>query len=293
MKLHIMKILLGLLVTIGLYCGWRYYQEIIKPEQQLNSADIQQKILFEQIKPSAPSEMQTADTVSPELSEIPETIPAETVPAPLLNANPLSAAEQVNPETVSWITIPDTNIDYPVAQCDNNDFYLHHGFDGTYNYELGCPFLDCRCEKNFQGFNSIVYAHHMTKQRMFADIALYKDSHFIENHSFGYLTTPEGQYRIQFFAYLNLPSDAPIYQIVTDTGQQEYLEYLFSSADYTYQISEQDLKQAENLHLLLLSTCTFEFEDARGILVGIIEQDEAPLYTEDSDNIPQNPDHNQ
>ena len=286
MKLFIIRILLVLFLTAGIYCGWRYYQEVIKPEQQLDSADTQQKALFNQIKPV----VKTADTVPLELPE--ETVPATAI-SDSQETNPLSAAEQVNPETVSWITIPGTNIDYPIAQCNDNDFYLHHGFDGTYNYELGCPFLDYRCQKSFQGFNSIVYAHHMTKQRMFADIALYKDRHFIESCPLGYLTTSEGQYTVRFFAYLNLPSNAPIYQIITDTGQEEYLEYLFSSADYTYQVSEEELKQTENLHLLLLSTCTFEFEDARGILAGIIEQDEAPRYTEDSGNILQNPNHSQ
>ena len=293
MKLFIIRILLVLLSAFGIYCGWRYYQEVIKPEQQLDSADTQQKILFEQIKPVIPPEIKTAGTVPSEISEIPETVPAKTVDSALQETNPLSEAEQVNPETVCWITIPGTNIDYPVAQCEDNDFYLHHGFDGSYNYELGCPFLDYRCQKSFQGFNSIVYAHHMTKQRMFADIALYKDIHFIESCPLGRLTTPEGQYTVRFFAYLNVPSNAPIYQVITDTGQEEYLEYLFSHADYIYQTSQEDLNQIENLHLLLLSTCTFEFEDARGILAGIIEQDEAPQYTEDSGNIPQNPDHSQ
>ena len=202
---------------IGIYCCWRYYQEVLKPEQQLNSADIQQKALFEQVKPV----IKTADTISLETSE---TVSAETAISDSQETNPLSAAEQVNPETVSWITIPGTNIDYPIAQGQDNDFYLHHGFDGTYNYELGCPFLDYRCEKSFQGFNSIVYAHHMTKQRMFADIALYKDSHFIESCPLGYLTTPEGQYTVHFFAYLNVPSNAPVYQVITDSGQQAYLE---------------------------------------------------------------------
>lgn len=102
------------------------------------------------------------------------------------------------------LTIPGMHIDHPIAQAGNNEFYLYRDINGRLNQRLGCPFLDYRCQPDFSGFNTIVYKHHMTKQRMFADIALYQDLNFMAQCPEG---TLEKVYRIRFFAYLTVPSD--------------------------------------------------------------------------------------
>lgn len=264
MKTRIMIAAVVILALVGLYFGWRYYGDVIQPEQELAAADGEQLALFDNIRP-APAKEQ-------------DSVP-ENGDAPLVN--PLAEAESVNPSVVGWITIPGTHIDYPIAQAEDNDFYLHNGFDGQYNYELGCPFLDYRCEADFSGFNSIVYAHHMTKQRMFADINLFKDESFFSSHNTGQLILNNDVHTVQFFAYLNVYPTAPAYHavFVMDSEKQEYLEYIEETADYCLystdelinMTSSDDRDSFDNLHLLLISTCTYEFEDARGILVGFIE----------------------
>ena len=258
------------LIAAGGYCFYRYYQSDVLPEKQLDEADEKQLELFERVKPSIPDN-NTADDSSTD------------------DNNLLEAAEEVNDAIVAWLTIPGTHIDYPVCQAEDNDFYLHNGFNGQYNYELGCPFLDYRCEADFSGFNSIVYAHHMTKQRMFADINLFKDEAFFNGHNTGQLILNNDVHTVQFFAYLNVYPTAPAYHavFVMDSEKQEYLEYIEETADYClystdelldmYSTDEDDRDDRDdrdgfdNLHLLLLSTCTYEFDDARGILVGVIE----------------------
>jgi sortase B len=111
----------------------------------------------------------------------------------------------------------------------------------------------------------------MKRRRMFADISLFSDAGFMRNHPDGYLTLSDGVHHVTFFAYLNVYSTAPAYHavFVTDTERREYLEYIFTEAKHTQTLTEADLD--ENAHLLLLSTCTYEFTDARGILIGLIE----------------------
>ena len=72
---------------------------------------------------------------------------------------------------------------------------------------------------------------------------------------------------------MNVKNTAPAYHavFVSDSEKEEYIDYIFSDAVYISNYSSDDLKQNDDLHLLLLSTCTFEFTDARGILIGIIE----------------------
>ena len=260
MKNHTLYILLVIFVLAGLYCGWRYYDDVLKPEQQISLADRRQQQLFAEMKPivteSATENETRIDSIADEILH-----------------HPLEKAEKVNTSVVGWITIPGTHIDYPIAQGTDNNFYLHNGFDQQYNYELGCPFLDYRCAPDFSGFNSIVYAHHMTKQRMFADIALYQDSSFMASCPEGMLVTKNGQFHVRFFAYLTVPSNSQIYQLEFHLEQEriDYIDFLNENANYTMVYSSDMLKENENLHLLLLSTCTYEFQEARGVLVGVIE----------------------
>ena len=261
MKIRILEALVVLLVIVGGYCGYRYYSGTVKPAKRISEADNSQLTLFEQVKPSvvtAVTESSAAVTSAEAVQE------AATVTA----ADMLEAAEDVNSAVVGWITIPDTHIDYPIVQGEDNDFYLHNGFDGQYNYGLGCPFLDYRCEGDFSGFNSIVYAHNMDGQRMFADIALYKDESFFLSHLSGSLVLVNEVHDVSFFAYMDVPSTAPVYDtaVGTDSEKQEYISYLSETAMY-----KKDIFIDENSHLLLLSTCTLEYDEARGVLVGVIE----------------------
>ncbi|MCR4760925.1 MAG: class B sortase, partial [Oscillospiraceae bacterium] len=207
----------ALLIALGCWCGRRYYREKVLPEKRLDEANEKQLQLFRDVKPGVhiPEESQNGSTEAAE-------------------CDPLEDAEAVNSTVAGWLTVPGTHIDYPVCQAEDNDFYLHNGFDGKYNHELGCPFLDYRCEPDFSGFNSIVYAHHMTRRRMFADIALYKEEAFLRAHPSGTLTLHDGVHDIRFFAYLSVPGNAPAYHtvFVTDSERQEYLDYLLDTAAY-------------------------------------------------------------
>ena len=238
-----------LFLLIGGFCAWRYYDTEILPEKRLDQAEEKQAELFSAIRPDF-----TESADSAQASE-----------------SPLAEAEKVNSGVVGWITVPGTRIDQPIAQAEDNDFYLHNGFDGNYNYEVGCPFLDYRCEADFSGFSSVVYGHHLKKGRMFSDIALFAQKSQMEKCPVGYLTAPDGRHTVRFFAYLNVPSNAPAYHtvFVTDAERADFLDYIFSEARYTFGRSRAET--GTDVRLLLLSTCTYEFENARGVLVGLIE----------------------
>ena len=236
-----------LIICAGSYCGYRYYHDSVLPEKAVDEAHDEQLALFESVKPEKNGTVTVSD--------------------------PLEPAEEVNDAVVGWITIDGTHIDFPVCQAEDNDFYLHNGFDGKYNNELGCPFLDYRCEGDFSGFNSIVYGHNMKGQRMFADIALFKDQQYLQLHSEGVLTLKDGEHTVRFFAYMNVPDTAPAYHavFVSAAEREDYIDYIFSEAVHTSGQTADGLKEIDDLHLLLLSTCTYEFTDARGILIGVIE----------------------
>jgi sortase B len=253
MKAKILTAALLLLAAFGVFCGHRYYENVHLPEKHREEAVKKQAEIIESIRPdTGVKPVGTGEALS----------------------DPLVLCENVNDDIVGWINIPDTKIDLPIVQGEDNDFYLHNGVDGQYNYELGCPFLDYRCEAGFTGLNSIVYAHNMEGQLMFSDIDRYKEKEFMQSHPAGILTLKDGEHNVRFFAYMTAKSTAPAYHavFVSESEKKEYLEYILSAANYTVLDDTDEIRDKTDLNLLLLTTCTFEFEEARGILFGIIER---------------------
>ena len=66
----------------------------------------------------------------------------------------------VNQDIKAWLTVENTNIDYPIMQASDNDYYLWRSMEGEYN-DVGTPFIDCRCENGADDKNVVVYGHHM------------------------------------------------------------------------------------------------------------------------------------
>ncbi len=263
--------MIGMLVLLSgafAYCGWRYYSETYLPNKQITEADTQQRELFVSLKPPPERFTRPAGKSAPTDDNSPEEESSPEI------TDPLAELKAANPDVAGWLTIDGTNIDYPIVQAADNGYYLQRGFDKKANYGLGCPFLDYRCESGFGGFNSIVYAHHIKgNQAMFGDIARYKDSGFMRKNPSGTLLTADGAHNVRFFAYMTIPSTAFAYEtdFADDTAREEYINDIFNNANYTIEITPEDLKENSGLRLLLLSTCTYEYWEARGVLVGVIE----------------------
>ncbi len=261
-------IVLILMVCTAFACH-EYYSSVYLPREKIDKSADKQSELFDKIRPDIDLVLKESDDPSDISAPDESTLSSEEKSVPDL----LASCCDFNNDTAAWIYIPGTNIDYPVMQTDNNDFYLHNGADRQYNYELGCPFLDYRCNKDFSGLNSIVYGHHMEKQLMFADVVKYEDEAFMTDHQTGYLVLDTGVHTVRFFAYVKTSSTSALYHvsIITKKDRSDYLDLLFLSAKYTQGLTIDKLKANDDLHLLLLSTCTFESDEARGILVGVIE----------------------
>lgn len=94
-----------------------------------------------------------------------------------------AALYQLNPDIAGWITIPDTNINLPVVQGEDNSFYLRHDLYGEEDFN-GLPFLDCRIQLEPQLFptNLLIYSHNMESGMMFRDLVYYKDPSYYQEH---------------------------------------------------------------------------------------------------------------
>ena len=176
-----------------------------------------------------------------------------------------AALESINSDCVAWIRIDETEIDYPVVQGHDNSFYLKHLFDGEWN-GAGCIFLDSRVEPDLSDRHSVLYGHHMKNGTMFSDIAKYKDQTFYENHTTGMILTPTENYRIEFFAGYVAGADDENAWKVTFATEDEYVDWLNETVGHSWFKSEV-IPTAED-RVITLSTCSYEFNNARFVLVG-------------------------
>lgn len=172
-----------------------------------------------------------------------------------------------NSDVVGWIYCEDTQIDYPVVQSEDNDYYLHRMIDQSYNYS-GTIFLDARCEKDLSNPVSVIYGHNMNNGSMFHSICEYTKSEkesFYEEHPHLYFNTPEQNYKIDIYSVVITPADSYVYTFyfLNDT---QYLEWLEKVKDES--VLETDVVANLDSKMLVLSTCSYQFENARTCLIG-------------------------
>lgn len=93
----------------------------------------------------------------------------------------------LNSDYVGWIYIPNTEINYPIVSCTDNDFYLHRTFLKEYNF-AGTLFLDY-LTKELGSKNVIIYGHRMNNGSMFADLEKYLEESFYSDNKNIYIFT--------------------------------------------------------------------------------------------------------
>jgi sortase B len=181
---------------------------------------------------------------------------------------------KINPEVIAWLTVYNTNIDYPIAQSSNNSKYINTDVMGKYSLS-GSIFLDCNNKNDFSDFNSILYGHHMERQTMFGEIGLFSNKDYFDARLYGNLYYDSKDYGLEFFAFLHVDAyDHAVFApgISDREGQQVYLDGLQEKANIT-----RDIGVSVEDRIVLLSTCSQESTNGRDILV-------AKVTTEAFDN---------
>lgn len=194
---------------------------------------------------------------------------AETVP--VVSEFPdvdFAALREINPNIVAWIYSPDTPISYPVVQGSDNDFYLHHMFNGDEN-GAGCLFLDVNNSSDFSDPNSIIYGHNMRDGSMFNSLVQYTDKAYYDAHSTILLLTPEKNYKLDVFSCYILSGWGDAWRVKFNSDA-DYYAWLMQSWEATG--TETNFKPEEGDRIVTLSTCAYQFEDARYVVLGILRE---------------------
>lgn len=242
-------LLILLLAGILIFASYMAIKEVREYEEaeQLYE-DLQEE--FVETKP-------TKDTEPDETTE--QTEPIEAAP---ITVDFSSLLEQ-NDDIVGWIYCPDTPINYPVVQAEDNDRYLRRDLNGKYLVS-GTVFVDYRNGAIGEDANYIVYGHNMKDGTMFSSLAKYKEQDYYDEHPVLYYLTPSGDYMIELYAGIVVKRDALIY--VPNPDETEFAKFLQNAkAKSTFQ---SDVEITENDTIITLSTCSYEYNNARYVVIG-------------------------
>lgn len=168
----------------------------------------------------------------------------------------------LNQEIVGWIRLPNTMINYPVVKADNNQFYLKHNFYKEPS-KAGAIFMDFRNEPAAKEKHKIIYGHHMKDGSMFGDLKKYRTADFLyENPIIEFNTLYEDIKWEIFSVYV---TGVDFYYIKTDySDKEDYRSFIESISEKS--IFRIDTEVTEEDQILTLSTCSYEFEDARFVI---------------------------
>ena len=166
-------------------------------------------------------------------------------------------------DVVAWLTVDETDIDYPVMQGVDNSEYLNKDPFGEFSL-AGSIFLDARNAPDFTDEYSLIYGHHMEYGRMFGALDEFLDEAYFDEHTAGTLTVGGTAYAISFFACVE--ADATVEEIFAPTQTEGTLEYVLQNACI--------LREPGEGRLIALSTCKFPQTTDRIIVFGVLSDEQ-------------------
>ena len=173
----------------------------------------------------------------------------------LINVD-IDSLKEKNGDTIGWIKVNNTNINYPFVQTKDNDYYLSHAFDKS-NNNAGWVFLDYRNNSDFSDKNNIIYAHARRDNSMFGSLRNVlkkewysnKDNHIIK------LSTANENTMWQIFSVYKIPVET--YYITTQfTTSSQYKAFLETITKRSIHQFNTAVDSSDKI--LTLSTCSGE-----------------------------------
>ena len=168
-----------------------------------------------------------------------------------------------NPDIVGWLYCKDTPINYPILQSEDNSYYLRRLPDKTHNI-TGSLFVDYRNAADFSDRNTIIYGHNMRNDKMFGSLENYCKQDYYDAHPVMWLLLPDQSYKLELAAGCVIRSDSHFYNFPgNDEDAVKQVKEVMASSDF---ISE--IEPREGDLWVTLSTCSYEFDNARYIVLG-------------------------
>ena len=214
-----------------------------------------------------------ADLVNAAAQTDAATEPAEQIPysEEKMLLPELAELYQQNGDLVGWISIADTNINYPVMQSVNEpNFYLKHGFDKDYS-DYGCPYVQEDCDVQEPSDNLVIYGHHMSNGSMFAHLEKFKNKDFWSEHriiTFNTLTDKQEYEIVAVFrtvVYTDSPEAFKFYRFIDAESANEFDDFIAKCKELSFYDTGVTAEYGDKL--ITLSTCEYSRNNSRLVVV--------------------------
>ena len=178
----------------------------------------------------------------------------------------LSAYLAQNPDFVAWLRIPGTNVDYPVVQTDNPDYYLNHTFSGKSSV-VGTLFSLADADYAAPGRNIAIYGHHLRSsgEKMFTSLMRYKNPDFYEDNKTIVLDSLYRHREYTIFAVMNMKVGDWEPSRTTFSGDAAFMAFVNRAKSES--LYDTGVEVGADDHILTLITCDRSYAGKEGRLV--------------------------
>lgn len=178
----------------------------------------------------------------------------------------LSAYLVQNPDFVAWLRIPGTNVDYPVVQTDNPDYYLNHTFSGKSSV-VGTLFSLADADYAAPGRNIAIYGHHLRSsgEKMFTSLMRYKNPDFYEDNQTIVLDSLYRHSEYTIFAVVNMKVGDWEPSRTTFSGDAAFMAFVNRAKSES--LYDTGVEVGADDHILTLITCDRSYAGKEGRLV--------------------------
>lgn len=178
----------------------------------------------------------------------------------------LSAYLAQNPDFVAWLRIPGTNVDYPVVQTDNPDYYLNHTFSGKSSV-VGTLFSLADADYAAPGRNIAIYGHHLRSsgEKMFTSLMRYKNPDFYEDNKTVMLDSLYRHSEYTIFAVMNMKVGDWEPSRTTFSGDAAFMAFVNRANSES--LYDTGVEVGADDHILTLITCDRSYAGKEGRLV--------------------------
>lgn len=262
------------------FVAWHYWENF------RSSRDYHE--LRQQVSKDNESESEEKSEVSQTLDEIESAefvgyidAPAPEIPEEVLldaEENPIDfkKLQEINSELYAWIRIPNTAIDYPIAQRqgEEQDFYLHHDMYQNPQF-AGCIYTESVNSLDFTDPVTVLYGHNMKNGSMFQNLFYFLEQDFFDDNKYVYIYTPAETLVYEIVsAYQYDDRNIMTSFDFSDTDDlNDYLEACQRPRSMEAMVRD-DIELTEDSKMLTLSTCIANQTDQRLLVQAVLIHEE-------------------
>ena len=162
--------------------------------------------------------------------------------------------KEINSDTVGWLTVNNTKIDYPVVQSTDNDYYLYRDYYKNKNRH-GWIYMDYRNNIEDLSDNTIIFGHNLANQKMFGTLRYVTNPSWYKKSSNQIITfnTTKANMKWQIISIYKIPvtNDYLVANFASSEDKLNFLDMITQRSIYNFNATYD-----ENTKIITLSTCS-------------------------------------